>query len=111
MVENSILIQASQHYNSAHFYSTFVLLLHFQDRDPQNFDEIEIFLQEMRSNQHSIKFEIEDNQCIEMKSLRLLKKFLIVTSYQKLARISPKFLLELSPVLKILQIDQNHASP
>lgn len=65
----------------------------------------------MKTNQHSIKLDIEESQCIEMKSLRLLKKFLIVTTYQKLTKIAPKFLLELSPVLKILMIDQNNTSP
>ena len=105
IVENSILIQASQHYNQAHFYSTFVLLLHFQDRDPQNFEDIEVFLSEMKANQHSLSYEIDDSHTIDMKTLRLLKKFLIVTTYQRLSQICPKFLLELSPVLKILKID------
>jgi hypothetical protein len=59
----------------------------------------------MKANQHSMAFEIDDSHSIDMKTIRLLKKFLIVTTYQKLSVICPKFLLELSPVLKILKID------
>ena len=51
-------------------------------------------------------YEIDDSHCIDMKTLRILKKFLIGTTYEKLSLICPKFLLELSPVIKILKIEE-----
>jgi hypothetical protein len=59
----------------------------------------------MKRNQHSIKLDIDDSQMIEIKALRLLKKYLMVTPYKQVSIVAPKFLTELSSVIKNLEID------